>query len=49
VDAFSKEMEFDIDVFDSLVKGGVLREINGGVVVAEDRGRCSWCEVDAGQ
>jgi hypothetical protein len=49
VDTFSKEMELDIDVFDSLVKGGVLREINGSVVVAEDRGRCSWCEIDARQ
>ena len=41
MDVFSKEVEFYVDVFDSLVKGGIFREINGGVVVAEDWGRRS--------
>jgi len=33
VDTFAEEMELDVDMFDSLVKRGVLREVNGGVVV----------------
>ena len=49
MDVFLKEMELDVDVFDSLVKGGVLREINGSVVVTEDWGKCGWCEIDARQ
>jgi hypothetical protein len=45
VDTFAEEVKLDINMFDSLVKGGVFGKINGGVVVTEDWGRCGWCKV----